>query len=341
MSGSDSGIDPREPPIFWVAMAGFAREQRDLIEASLQHTSGLASWRVCQIGEADAWLVNGARCRVLSNGNIRVSPGVLSETIVNLDMHTADRPVGFAAPIADANLEPHCTFDANSFTSVQTVLGEFDSSLRFMRAQYALGAEVVERGAALRHGIFHVSYKQNLIAILDFWHGEAALSPHMDPAQVEHAVWAKRPKGVRELPPGFVSSTPAQLAWNYARRSEGNLLPPRYQTRTIHYRQSPRVPVSWLQDSQLRILQELASRSASLSELAERTGALSPELDRDLACLFFAGAITTSQSKAAPPAAAQVYARRPIVAEHARALGPGRPDATVPARLDQQGNAAG
>jgi hypothetical protein len=331
----ESEIDVQEPPAFWVGAAGFSREQHKVIEASLHHTSG-ADWRLCHFGEADAWLVNGAKCRVLPNGNLRVSPGSPTEATLNLDMRATDRPVAFATPIVDPNLEPRCTFDADSSASVQQALAQFDSWLRFARAQFLLGAQIVQRGALLRHGVFHVSYRDKLLAILDFWHGYAALCPQADTDELEFAAWAKRPVGARALPPGFIRSTPAQLAWNYVRRSEGNLLPSRYRDRTIHYRGSPRVPLSWLGDSHLRILKELSCESASFSELGQRTGCLSPQLDRDVACLFYAGAITTSESKAAPPAVAHVYAKRPALDEHATAYAPERAEPTVPGRVGRR-----
>lgn len=314
----DSEIEVREPPVFWVAVAGFSREQRDRIAASLHNAPGLASWRISHFGEADAWLVNGAGCRLLPNGNVRVSPGLPTDPFLDLDTRTADR-VAFAEPMADSNLEPFCTVELNSVASMQRMLAEFDMSLRFARAQFALGCEVVERGAALRHGIFHVSDRQNLLAVLDFLHGEVALSPRLSSAQVENAVWTKRPQRSR-LPPDFISSTPAQLAWNYVRRSDANLLPPRYLTRRIHYRRPPRVPLSWLRDTHLRILRELTGCSANYPELAQRTGFVSPELDRDLACLFYAGAITTTESKAAPPPAPQTYANPPSMPKHVTVL---------------------
>jgi hypothetical protein len=333
MYDPDSEID-REPPAFWVGAAGFSREQRAVIEASLHAASGLgADWRLCDIGEeADAWFVNGAKCCVLPDGELRISAGFPKEAALSLDMRAVDRPVAFATPISDADLEPHYIFDASSSASVRQVLAQFDSCLVFARAQFVLGAEVVERGATLRHGIFHVRDRGKLLAILDFRHGEVALCPQLDPAEVPQATWSKRPNGAL-APPDFVRMRPAQLAWNYVRRSDGNLLPPRYRTRTIYYRRSPRVPVSWLRDSHLKILKELSCESASFFELGERTGFTPPQLERDVASLFYAGAITTTASKAAAPAAAKAYPKSPVLTEHASAYAYERADPTVPGAL--------
>lgn len=335
MSGpdTDSDLGACETPVFWVGAAGFSPEQRAFIDACLRRSAGPATWRMCTFGHADTWLVNGERCELLRNGNLRVSSGSSCEASLNLDIGATDRPVAFAEPIADASLEPHLTFDVSSVASVQSILAEFDSSLQFAQSQFALGAKVVERGAALRHGIFHVRYRDELLAILDFWNGEAALAKQMDAAQLNHAQWVKRPRAAWALPSGFVRSTPAQLAWNYAHRSDRHLLPPRYRNRTIYYRHAPRVPLSWLRDAHLEILKELSCRSASIAELAERTETSLSQLERDVACLFYARAITTSKSKAGPVAKALAFAARSMLDEREVSFAREARDRTVPGQL--------
>jgi hypothetical protein len=138
----------------------------------------------------DARIVQLGSCR---SGNLRITPGLLTEAALNLDVGAADRPVAFATPLADANLEPHFTFDASSSASVRRMrrssMHVWDLPVR----QFVLGAEIVKRGATLRHGAFQLSYSDQLLPVLDFWHGEAALSPQLGAAEVEHAVWGKRP----------------------------------------------------------------------------------------------------------------------------------------------------
>jgi hypothetical protein len=331
MAVDDTEAEAQEMPAFWIGAAGFSAQQRTIIEASLRPTAG-AAWRLSKFGDADAWLINGAKCRMTADGNLRVSPGVATEAAFNLDMRATNRPVAFATPIADANLEPHLTFDANSSADVQRTLAQFDSWLGFARAQFALGAQIVMRGALLRHCLYHVHHQGKLLAILDFWHGDAALSPQMTAEDLEAATWDQHPAGARILPPGFAQFRPAQLAWRYVLRSSEIPLPARYKNRTIYYRRVPRVPLSWLRDSHLRLLKDLSVKCASLSELSQRTGIVSPQIERDLSCLFHAGAITTTESKAASPAAAQAYSRRPILEEQVAHV-PERADPTVPGRL--------
>ncbi|HWP10257.1 MAG TPA: hypothetical protein VNN06_00435, partial [Ramlibacter sp.] len=59
-----------EQPILWLGMAGFSPQQRTDLAAFLSRRSGLSRWRVCAFGEADAWWVNGAKVRVMPDGNL-------------------------------------------------------------------------------------------------------------------------------------------------------------------------------------------------------------------------------------------------------------------------------
>jgi hypothetical protein len=249
--------------------------------------------------------------------------------------------VAFALPLAAEGIEPRCTFEVDSRASLHGVLLQFDIAMRFARAQFVLGSQIVQLGARLRHGVFHLTARGRLLAALDFRRGEAALSPHMDPGHVKEASWARRPPGAGVLPPGFVRSSPAQLSWNYLRRTERDLLPARYRQETISYRGTPRVPVSWLRDSQLAVLGELSARSAQLDALSQRTGMQAEQLSKDLASLYYAGAITTTSSKAARPTAVGERDSGPSLApEFASVLtandaAPFRSALTVPANLRQ------
>jgi hypothetical protein len=289
---------PGEQPLFWLGMTGFAPDQRAVIESSIGRATAMPQWRVSHFREADAWLVNGAKCRVLPDAQLRVAPGLPNEATLHLDMSGVDRPLAFASPLAAPELEPRYQFEPESRDSVQALLLHFDQHLRFARARFALGRQVVELGARLRHGIFHVSHGEHLLAVLDFRRGEAALSPQLQPGQLHDAEWARRPDSAAEVPRGFVPCTTAQMAWSYVRRTARDMLPARYREQTIHYRNTPRVPLRWVRDSQLALLRELQSQPGTLDALRQRTGFPAEQLERDLACLYYAAAVTTTASKA-------------------------------------------
>lgn len=294
-----------EQPILWLGMSGFAPQQRPLLEASLTRATGSPSWRMCAFGDADAWLVNGRNIRVMPDGNLKVAAGLPTERALNLNLDEVDRPVAFALPLASGDIEPRCTFDPTSTVSVHAVLAQFEGWLRLLRAQFVLGAQLVARGPELRRGVYHVSHSGNLLAVLDLHEGKCAISPKAHPVGLWEAQWSKRPVGARDLPPGFLRATPAQLAWAYVCRTDRDFLPARYVTDLIYYRHVPRVPVRWLRDSQLMLLRELSVEPATFEALRQRTGFTVAQLKQDLTCLYYATAITSTESKASKPSGAR------------------------------------
>ena len=326
-----------EQPILRLGLAGFTRDEFRLLHSATSRPRSLPEWSISALEEADAWMVNGAKVKISPEGIVRVAPGNAIEQSVRLDPHDMRRPIAFAAPVASPDIEAQCTFDAGSASSIRDTLLQFENWLRPARVFFALGGEVVRLGAQLRHGVFHVSRGGTLLAALDFRNGRAAVSPQAQPADFAGARWDKRPAGAGVIPPSFIATTPAELAWNYARRSRKALLPEHYLERLVHFRGLPKVPAQWLGDSHLMLLRELASGPCSCNGLQLRTGLSHDRLVRDLACLFFAGSITTSPAKAARSNA--LYADGP------QSSGPGlepfdsvasmgvRADATVPAPL--------
>lgn len=295
--GEDAGP---EQPILWLGATGFPPRQRALLDASLARTPLLPQWRIGPFGDADAWLVNGANVRVLPDGNLRVAAGVPTEHALHLDLAEVDRPVAFATPLPDADFEPRCTFDVDSRQSIHAALLQFDHWLRLVRAQFVLGARILRQISHLRQGIFHVNHEGRLLAVFDFHEGKAGLLPEAHPVDLWEARWDRRPVGASDLPPGFLQCTPAQFAWAYVRRTDRDLLPPRYASEPIFFRHAPKVPLRWLSDSQLTLLRELSAEPCTLDILRQRTSLPVNQLRRDLACLYYAGSITTTLAKARP-----------------------------------------
>ena len=300
-ASTHAGKSETEQPILWLGMSGFAPQQRPILEASLTRSNGSPSWRTCAFSDADAWLVNGRNVRVMPDGNLKVAAGLPTERALNLNLDEVDRPVAFALPLASGDFEPRCTFDPASTASVHAVLAQFEGWLRLLRAQVVLGAQLVARGSELRRGVYHVSHSGSLLAVLDLHEGKCAISPGAHPVDLWEAQWNKRPVGARDLPPGFLAATPAQLAWAYVCRTDRDFLPARYITDLIYYRHVPRVPVRWLRDSQLMLLRELSVEPATFEGLRQRTGFTVGNLKQDLTCLYYATAITTTASKASKP----------------------------------------
>jgi hypothetical protein len=336
----ENAIVAEERPILWLGMAGFGPEQRAHLESCVARATSAARWRVCLFGEADAWWVNGEKVRATPGGNLKVAAGLPTERALSLDLAQIDRPIAFATPQACTDFEPRCAFEPSSQASIDGVLVQFENWLRTLRAQFVLGKQIIERGAPLRDAVYHVSHGGRLLAVLDFREGRAAIAPTAHPTELWAAQWQKRPPLAGDLPSAFVRFNPAQLAWSYVRRTERDMLPPRYRTGMIHYRSVPRVPVGWLRDSQLAVLRELAAEPASLAGLQRRTGLAAELLAHDVACLYYAGAVTTVGGKASSP----FGARRRSEADPWEAgasqqgipsTGPG--DLTAPVTLDHRG----
>ena len=294
-----------EQPVLWLGISGFAPDQRAALEAALVRPQALPRWRVSSLGEADAWWVNGAKVRLLRDGNLKIAPGLPTEHALQLNLGDVDRPVGFAAPLAPAEFEPLCVFDPQSDPSIKAVLLQFDNWLRPLRAQFVLGGQVIQRAVEARRGIFHVSHGGNLLAVLDFQEGRAAISPRAHPVDIADAHWDKRPIGARDMPESFVPTSLSQLAWSYVRRTDRDMLPPRYRSRPIYYCHAPAVPMRWLRDSHLLILRELSVEPGTVQELSQRTGLPARRVEHDLACLYYAGSISTTKGRAAQPAHAR------------------------------------
>lgn len=302
MSNETSVGAAAEQPALWLGMAGFGPRERAVLEASLGRPGGLPRWRAGAFADADAWWVNGAKARPMPDGNLKVSPGLPSERTLTLNLDEVDRPVAFALPLAGDDLEPRCTFDPVSEPSIAAVLSQFDRWLWLVRAQFALGAQLIQRTGQLRRAVYHVSHAGHLLAVLDFEQGKAALAPRAHPVDIWEAEWSKRPTGAHDLPESFVPVTPVQLAWTYVHRTDRDMLPPRYRTQAIHYRHVPGVPVRWLSDSQLMVLRELSAAPGTIEALRLRTGLPQATIEHDLSCLYYAYAITTTPGKAAPRA---------------------------------------
>jgi hypothetical protein len=297
----EPGPAKREQPVLWLGLAGFDPVQRSTLQGFLDRAPGLPEWRICGFGEADAWLLNGAKCRVVTGGNLKVSAGTPSEKSVTLDLSDASRPVAFGTPLASDELEPLIAFDLASGPSVEGMLLQLDEALRLERVQFVLGSKIVRLGAKLRHGTFHLSREGEPLAVLDFRKGEAYLSPRLHPEDVQQAAWTKRSIDPDAVPPEFLVYSTSRLSWAYVRRTERDMLPARYRQLPIYFRRAPRVPLRLLDNSQLTLLHELATGPSTRDALAERTGLEHEKVDRALACLYYAGCITTSPGKAAQP----------------------------------------
>ena len=172
---------------------------------------------------------------------------------------------------------------------MQATLLQFENWLRPVRAQFVLGALLIQRNSRDRRGIYHLIHRGVLIAVLDFQEGQVAVLPGVHPADLWLGEWDKRPAGAGQPPGNFERYSTTQLAWAYVCRTDRDMLPARYRNDTVYYRHVPRVPLRWLVDSQMMLLRELSSEPGTLQSLCQRTGLPVGQIEHDLACLYYAG----------------------------------------------------
>jgi len=347
---NDRMIIPSDPPkelerpILHVGMTGFSPQQRaDLEKILARPNGGWPLWRVGPFWEADAWWINGSKISLLPSGDLRVLAGQPTEQALNLRLEEVNRPVAFSTPLAVSDFEPVCTFDPSADPGTHKMLQQFDTWLQPLLFKIALGGRIIDGGTGLRGSIYHVRHKARLLAVLDFRHGKAAILPSALPNDLKEAQWDKRPDGAHDLPESFARCTPAQLVWSYARHTARDLLPARYRSEVLYYRHVPRVPMGWLRDSMLRVLSALATEAGTFKSLSQRTGTPDVLLASDLACLYYAGAITTTPFKAAGAGAREL--QKPAPGPHVEdvdslqgssTLPPLDSEQTAPAMLNQR-----
>jgi hypothetical protein len=327
----------REQPVLWLGMAGFPPAQRKALELSIGRAAGLCRWRVASFGDADGWWVNGAKCSVTDDNRLKVAPGLPTEHTLRLELNEINRPLAFSQPLAPQNLEVLCVFDPQSDESVHGALVQFEKWLLPVRTRFVLGAMLLQRESDDRRGIYHLTHRGNLLAVLDFDQGLAAVSPRAKPPDLWEASWERRPPAAGMTPKGFTSCTITQLAWGYVRRTDRDMLPERYRTEMIYYRHVPRVPMRWLRDSQLLLLRELSAEPGNMQALRDRTSLSVEQVAHDLACLYYAGSVTTTPQTAGVNGGDSInsYGLWPESVAASEQLRP-RHDLTAPALLERR-----
>lgn len=287
-----------EPPLLRLALAGFTAEQQDRIRACLPAVapSDLA-WTVGELGDADAWWVNGAGVRRVDDRTVRVAAAAPTSRSLQLNLPDIDRPVAFTLPLACAGLQPAYNLDIASPASMTAVLARFEHWLSPLTAQLCLASHIVEHQAALGAGVFEVRLDGRLLALVDM-HGEAGVLPGTGPAEFDNADWCRRESG--PMPPALARASMSQLMWQYSVRTERDLLPRHYRTGLLYFRRPPRLPNRLLRDAHLLLMRELAAGPASFQALQQTTRMHPGRLAHALAALYFVGSITSNPKRAAP-----------------------------------------
>jgi len=287
-----------EVPVLRLGVAGFSEsQQRAAGEAARAAGTPRAQWQLASLPEADGWWLEGGRTVVLPNGFLRVQPGVPSGRSVQIAMADVDRPVGFTLPLAPG-FEPPVTFHLQDRERCLAVLHQFAGWLQPMVAQFCLGGCMSARQPSLGAGSWEVLRGTQLLAVVDLRTG-AAVAPSATAADFESAMWVLRDHGSVAVPSDFVCTSIPQLMWQYALRTERDLLPAHYRHQPLYFRRPPRLPQRQLRDAHLLLLRELAAQPMQFPQLQQATGLGESALARNLSALYVVGAITANPRRAA------------------------------------------
>lgn len=287
-----------ELPVLRLGLTGFSAAQQEQLAAALSSVApGTMVWEIEKLTDADAWWVNGSRAKLLPGDTVRVSAAVPSERALQLHLPDIDRPVAFSLPLGCAELVPAYTFDIADPSSMSAVLEKFEAWLSPLTAQFCLASHIVEHETALGSGVFDVRLDGRLLAVVNL-HGDIGVLPGVGPAEFENAEWRRCPGS--QIPEDLVRTSMSQLMWQYSVRTPRDLLPRHYRTGLLYFRRPPRLSHRLLRDSHLLLMRELAVAPASFEALLQRSGLRPLQLARDLASLYFVGAITSNPKRAAP-----------------------------------------
>lgn len=311
-----------ELPAFRLGLAGYSFAEQEELSAAVQGAAtGATVWKIGDVADADALWINGARVQSLGDGRVRVASASPWGRSLQLHLPDLGRPVAFSEPFGCRDVEALYNFDAASQPSVNAVIEKFDAWMAPVAAQFCLASHIVEHQIALGAGIFEVTHEGTLLALVNM-HGDTGYLPTAGPADFEDAVWRRR-AAAGEIPEHFGRTSLAQLMWQYAARTQRDVLPRHYRTDPLYFRRPPRLPQRMLADSHLLLMRELVVEPASFDTLLQRCGMDAVQLAHELAALYFVGSITSNPKRAA---------RRPLRHDDPEPV-PG-PQSCVPSGLD-------
>jgi hypothetical protein len=292
-----------EVPVLRLGLAGFSEAQQKLAaEAAAAAATPRVVWEVGSFAEADAWWLEGRRTLIMPNKHLRVQPAVPSGRSVQIALADVDRPVAFSLPLASPEFRPAISFTLEERKAAVQVLYQFTGFMQITLAQFALAASIADNQPTLGAGSWEVLRQGELIAVVDLKLG-AAVDPDATPADFVGASWSVRNHGGVLIPVNWPRASVSQLMWQFAQRSQRDLLPPHYRTKALFFRRPPRLAQRMLKDAHLLLMRELVTHPGmGFAELQDATGLADEPLARCLSALYVVGSITSNPKRASAAA---------------------------------------
>jgi hypothetical protein len=294
-----------EVPALRLGLAGFSEAQQKVAgEAAKAASTPRAAWELAPFAEADAWWLEGRRTLLLPNKHLRVQPAVPSGRSVQIALADVDRPVAFSLPLAATDFKPAVSFTLEEHRSAVHVLHQFTGFMHTTLAQFCLASSIADNQPTLGAGSWEVLREGDLLAVVDLKLG-AAVEPSATPADFQDATWCVREHGAVMIPVNWPRASVSQLMWQYAQRTQRDLLPPHYRTKPLFFRRPPRL-------AQLLLMRELVAQPGmTFDALQQSTGLGEVPLARYLSALYVVGSITSNPRRASAAANLAAAVRDP------------------------------
>ncbi|MEJ6020936.1 hypothetical protein [Ramlibacter sp. PS4R-6] len=326
---------PPARPVLYLGLVGFTPAETRLIESQLELAPvGGVHWVLAPFAGADAWMINGARTHVLAPDEVCVAAASPAEDSVRLRLAEVDRPVAFSRPLADADFEPACTFELSSVSSLVILLAKFSQWLRPRAMLLALADLLTLHAANIRRRsrVWHLTCDNRLVGVVDL-QGDIGVLPDATLGDLARASWLPRPDAAGYVPDNFARKSIAGLLWEYAGRTQRDLLPARYRESPIHLKRAPLLGYRLFNDAQLFVLRELAQAPRTLAELCASATFSAQEIARALAAFYLVGSVTSSSKRADAAHRESAASVWPWWMSQQPESVPGVPDFTAPGAL--------
>ena len=288
-----------EVPVLRLGLAGYTEaQQRTAAEAAAAASSAHARWELGSFAEADAWWLEGSRTLLMANQHLRVQPAVPSGRSVQIALADVDRPVAFSLPVTAQGFHPAVTFDVNDRAAGPAVLNQFAGWMQTMLSQFALAASIADHQPSLNSGSWEVLRGRDLLAVVDLKLG-AGVMPGVQAGDFAEASWCIRDRGGVKIPSNFPRSSVSLVMWQYAQRTQRDLLPAHYRTHPLYFRRPPRLPQRQLKDAHLLAMRELAAHPGmNFNGLQHASGMGEAQLTRVLSALYVVGSVPSNPKRA-------------------------------------------
>jgi hypothetical protein len=235
---------------------------------------------------------------LLANQHLRVQPAVPSGRSVQLALADVDRPVAFSLPVTAPGFKPAVTFDMEDRDACVAVLHQFADWMQTMLSQFALASSIAENQPSLGSGSWEVLLGSDLLAVVDLKLG-AGVRPGVTARDLQGASWCIRDHGAVVIPQNYPRASVSQVMWQYAQRTQRDLLPPHYRTQPLYFRRPPRLQQRQLKDAHLLLMRELlAHPGMNFNGLQQATGLGTEALARVLSALYVVGSVTANAKRA-------------------------------------------